>query len=368
MKIIFCLFLLLSTSSKSHLPESVSDNDLRVLLGQKLIVGFQGTTPENVEPHIIDAIKKKTIGGVILFAFNIENKQQVQALLQYFKTLNPDLFVSVDQEGGRVQRLKPAQGFTQFPSAKAMAALPEKEAGDLYDAMMKEIHGAGFNMDFGPVVDLDTATPCPVIGGMERSYSSDPVIVAQYATLFIEAAKKHGIVTSLKHFPDHGPAQGDSHKGFVDVTDRWQEKGLGPYKLLIEKHLAQSVMTSHLMNRNIDDAYPATLSAKTLQGLLRKQLGFQGVIVSDDLCMGALVRHYGLQTVFTQPLVAGCDMVIISRNPKAIQDDPEWSPRYLSPQFLADAMDFLVAAVKDGTISYPELLISKGRIDALKKA
>ncbi|TYB90424.1 MAG: glycoside hydrolase family 3, partial [Kosmotoga sp.] len=152
----------------------------------------------------------------------------------------------------------------------------------------------------------------PAIGALERSFSKNPDTVIKYAEAFITAHRKFNILTTLKHFPGHGSALSDSHKGVTDITKTWSEYELKPFKSLINKNLADSVMVGHLFNRYLDKRYPATLSHKVIGNILRKQLGFAGVVISDDLQMEALSKYYSMKEIVIKSVKAGCDILIFA--------------------------------------------------------
>lgn len=290
--------------------------------GSRLILGFSGCSPEEESPRQIQGyLKEGLIGGVILFTHNIQSPEQVADLIQsFYKASFPNKpLIALDQEGGHVQRLSSKNGFHDFPSAKQIALSPTpQQAYEKYRNMAIDIKAAGFNLNFGPVVDLEyerpSGQPCPVIGGVERSYGADVRQVVAYAQAFIEAHRQEGILTSLKHYPGHGFATHDSHKGLVDITNTYRAIEEQPFRELIQGGWADMVMVAHLMNRRIDENYPASLSPRILKKL---RTYYDGVTVSDDLHMGAIIQHFSLEDVLRQTLQAGVDLLVFSNNPKA---------------------------------------------------
>ena len=178
---------------------------------------------------------------------------------------------------------------------------------------------AGINWNLAPVVDVAVNPLNPAVVALGRTFSSDPDQVVAHARAFIKGMHAEGILTSLKHFPGHGSSQRDSHAGFTDVTETSDlDAELLPYRLLIKEGLADSVMTAHVFNKGLDPWDPATLSRYTVNRILRNRFGYKGVIVSDDLLMGAIVKHYGLEEAAAKALNAGVDVLLISGNtPKA---------------------------------------------------
>ena len=170
----------------------------------------------------------------------------------------------------------------------------------------------GFNLNFAPVVDLELNGMQGIIGPLQRSFSEKPEVVSRVARQFVDVFSQYGVACSYKHFPGHGSALGDTHKGFVDVTDTFQAAELLPYKTLLPKSdKPVMVMTAHVVNRHLDPSgLPATLSHKILTGLLRDEIGFDGVIISDDLQMQAIAEHYSLEETLCLTINAGADMLI----------------------------------------------------------
>jgi len=288
-------------------------------IGSMLMVGFMGTSAPKGS-QICNDIRDYNLGGVILFdvnpvnhaqAKNIASKRQVTKLTQELQACSSDgkLLIAVDQEGGKVQRLKSKYGFYgKFPKAKDVSKLKDSQVKWHYNKMGAELSAAGINYNLAPDVDLAINKKNHVIYGLGRSFGSDPQQVAHYATLFMTAMHNNGVLTSLKHFPGHGSSMGDTHKGFVDVTKLWKKKELEPYRLLAQE--ADTVMVAHVFNKNLDAKYPATLSAKTVNGKLRNEFGFNGVVITDDLQMGAINKKYGLRNTLKLAIGAGNDILL----------------------------------------------------------
>lgn len=343
-----------------------TEKELKERIGQMMIVGFRGTEISE-DSHIVKVIKDVKIGGVILFDWdapsksfprNILNFKQAKKLiscLQYYSSVS--LFVAVDVEGGIINRLKPEYGFSDFLSPKELGEIQDynftKQEALRLSQQLKEL---GFNMNFAPVVDVDINPKNPIIGTFDRSFSSDPQQVALHAQAFIEAHCQNNIIAVAKHFPGHGSSKEDSHLGMVDVTDTYYEKELIPYKSLQEKGLLNAVMTAHIFNRKIDKNYPATLSSYFLQDILRRQIGFQGVIISDDMQMKAISGYYGLKDAIIRAINAGCDIVLLANNSKEFDKDLSYK-----------VYDIIYQAVKDGKISKQRIIESSNRVYELKK-
>jgi beta-N-acetylhexosaminidase len=287
-------------------------------LGRLLLVGVPGTEVQPggpLERLLCDA----RVGGVVLFARNITDAAQLARFTGAMRErarqcAGQTLLVAVDAEGGRVMRLGPPAGYTPTLSAE--------ELGQANDLAMTELEArrigarlrtVGIDWDLAPVVDVGYNPANPVIVGEGRSFSASPLLVTSHAQAFIRGLRAEGVLIALKHFPGHGSSFADSHRGFVDVTDTANlEVELLPYRMLIAAHLVDSVMTAHVYNRHLDSRHPATLSRATITGLLRQTLHFDGVVVSDDLRMGAIERHYGLGEAAVLALQAGVDVLLIA--------------------------------------------------------
>jgi len=299
-------------------------------IGQMLMVGFHGTSAPS-SSQICKDIKKYHVGSVILFDYNpvdkskpknIVTKAQLKKLTSELQACSHDgkLLIAVDQEGGKVQRLKSKYGFYgKFPKASDVIKMDQSQIKSTYTKMSAELKSVGINYDLAPVVDLDINMKNHVIHGLGRSFGKEPNIVAKYASTFIDAMHSNGVLTSIKHFPGHGSSVGDTHKGFVDVTHLWDEVELEPYHLLKDK--ADTVMVAHVFNKKLDAKYPASLSYDTITKMLRWKLGFHGVVITDDLQMGAVSNKYGLRNTLKLAINAGNDILLIGNqlDPKKVK-------------------------------------------------
>ena len=291
------------------------------MIGSMLMVGFMGTSaPENSQ--ICQDIKRYNLAGVILFDVNpvnhkqpknISSKTQVAKLTQELQACSKDgkLLIAVDQEGGRVQRLKTKYGFYgKFPKAKDVIRYSDAKVKQYYEKMGAELSSVGINYNLAPDVDLAINKRNRVIYKLGRSFGADPKQVVKYASIFINAMHDNGVLTSLKHFPGHGSSLGDTHKGFVDVTNLWKPIELEPYRMLAKTQTIDSVMVAHVFNAKLDSRYPASLSKKVVNGKLRGELGFDGVVITDDLQMGAINKKYGLKNTLKLAINAGDDILL----------------------------------------------------------
>lgn len=299
------------------------DVALEVKIGQMLMLGFRGTTVQQ-DPAIVRALTEQHVGGVVLFDVdvggrrprNIASPQQVAALtaeLQALATL--PLIISVDQEGGNVARLNEKHG---FPATLSAAALGERNDPEFTRAeaskMAQTLAEAGVTLNLAPVVDVRLNPDNPIIARPGRSFSADPAVVAAQAEAFIDGHHAHGVRCTLKHFPGHGSALGDTHLGFTDVTETWREDELLPYRALIAKGKVDAIMTAHVFNARLDPELPATLSPAIVTGLLRQTLGYEGVVISDDMQMRAVADHYSLEKAFELAILAGVDIIAVANN------------------------------------------------------
>ncbi|HEX7502823.1 MAG TPA: glycoside hydrolase family 3 N-terminal domain-containing protein [Acidobacteriota bacterium] len=297
---------------------------LREKVGQLLMVGFRGLEVGEHSP-IVRAIAAGLVGGVVLFdqdmllkgePRNIQSPRQVRKLISSLQQAAAvPLLVAVDQEGGQVARLKKKYGFPATVSARYLGDVDDTELTGRHAAATAAVLArAGFNLNFAPVVDLNVNPSNPVIGKLDRSYSPKVPTVVRHALAVIEAHRRQGVGCCLKHFPGHGSSRGDSHLGFTDVSDTWEAPELEPYAEIIARGRADAVMTAHIFNRRLDPGLPATLSQRTIAGLLRRELGFTGVVISDDLDMKAISAEYERDTALALALNAGNDIILIANN------------------------------------------------------
>ncbi len=341
---------------KTAMADGIS---LRDKIGQMLIVGFEGKDVDHQSP-IVQSIENENIGGVILFDYNyqtkrfdknIESPQQVQQLnarlhafsekaKQIYHRPSLPLLISVDYEGGKVDRLKAAYGFPVTVSAADVGKMSASDAKTIAKNMALTLKEAGFNLNFAPVLDVNVNADNPIMGQLGRSFSADPDQVAFYGNIYSQTFLSHGIQCAYKHFPGHGSSTADSHLGFVDVTNTWVPYELEPYSLLAQEHACGMVMTAHIINRQLDDSgLPATLSHPMLTGILREQLHFDGVIITDDMQMKAISDHYGLEESLILAINAGADMFIFGNQ---LSDTPQ------DPKLIVDIIE---DAVNTGKIS-----------------
>lgn len=358
-KLKYTALIILIISLTSCFNNTSEKVELEQKIGQMLMFGFRGN---NINDEWVQTIKQQTedlhLGGILILSYNIVSPSQTDSLMAFLKGAKTKhkLLLAIDQEGGRVQRLSPAKGFRGFPSAQQIAeTMSLEEAFETYTELAKECKQYGFNYILAPVVDVNVNPESPAIGNLERSYSADPNIVSEYASAFIEAISNQGLIACLKHFPGHGSATIDSHLGMTDVTNTWQEQELIPYLNLINTHDLPSIMSAHIFHSEIDSLYPASLSYQHINNLLRNELSYNGVVISDDLQMGAIVQHYNLEETVIKAINAGSDILIFSQ--------------YFNPNINLpiEVINIIKKAVSDGVIPKQRIEESYNRIIKMKK-
>jgi beta-N-acetylhexosaminidase len=350
-------------------PESASPSPspvgptLRERIGQMVVVGFRGLTPDEAEP-VRSLIADGTLGGVILFSVdqltggprNVESPDQLRSLVAALSgaaTAVP-LLVAIDQEGGQVARLGPSHGFPATRSAADLGRGDPSETAAAAAAIAATLTDVGVTIDLAPVVDLAVNPDNPSIAAVDRSFSADPEVVIAHAGAFIEALHAGGVSSTIKHFPGLGSAGADTHLGVVDVTDVWTDVELEPFRALIGDGLPDAVLTAHIFNARLDPDHPASLSAATVNGLLRGDLGFDRAVISDDLQMGAILDAYGFDEAVALAIEAGIDLLLIANQ---LVYEPDVATR------VVDLVEQLVA---DGRISEERIDASYQRVLTLK--
>lgn len=334
---------------------------LQARIGQMLLVCFEGTQLPPNHPLMRD-ISQRHLGGVMLRSQpvnkrtrlgNIASPAQLQTLTHLLQSASPTtLLIAVDQEGGKVIRLKPQAG---FPATTSFAQLGQwnnlTKTHQRSDEIAKTLHRYGVNFNFSPVVDLNSNPKNPVIGSLDRSFSPDPAIVTAHASQVIMAHRSYGVATCLKHFPGHGSSKDDSHHGFVDITETWEKSELQPFASLVKASLADAIMTGHVYNTRLDTKLPATLSQTVITGLLREELKYDGVVISDDLLMDAIRQHYSFAESIELAINAGVDILLICSS-----DD----------KLVGDTISLISDLVKKGRISEERIDQAYRRINRLK--
>jgi beta-N-acetylhexosaminidase len=337
---------------------------LREKIGQMLLVGFRGLTVAQATAVVAD-IREQNLGGVLLFdtdqptgssVRNIQSPAQLTALVSGLQALAATpLMVAVDEEGGLVARLGPDHGFPATVSAADLGARDDpaytRQRGA---AIARTLHAAGVNLNLAPVVDLDINPANPAIGAVGRSFSADPAVVTSMAEAFIRGHHDVGVLTTIKHFPGQGSAAGDTHVGVVDVSKTWSRTELQPFANVISGGLADAVLTAHVFNASLDPQYPATLSSATVTGILREQLGWEGLVISDDMQMGAIRQAYGYADAVRLAIHAGIDVLTIAQQ------------QVFEVGIVAHTVDIIAGLVADGTIALERIDQSYARITDFK--
>ena len=330
-----------------------------------LLVGFRGLTVEDQSP-IVQDIRDRGLGGVVLFDFdtptntpvrNVDSPAQVKALVAALKAAAGagSLLVSIDEEGGLVARLDQRHGFPATESAAALGARGDPAYTQQRSAAMgATLASVGVNLNLAPVVDLNVNPSNPIIGALDRSFSPDPRVVTTQALAFIAGQHQAGIQTTLKHFPGHGSSTGDTHLGVVDVTSTWTDAELEPFASIVAQGAADAILTAHVFNANLDPSYPATLSKATVTGILRERLGYDGVVISDDLQMGAIREAFGHSEAVALAIEAGVDILTIA-NQQVFEDG-----------IVAATIEIIVGHVTSGRLTESRIDESWRRISALK--
>lgn len=324
-KLFLALTLLgLATSTQAQLRDSL---DFKI--GQMLLMGIPRA---DVDTLVYEAVKSGRVGGIILFEKNVPKKTSAFADLKkiiwaYQKAAPTRLFVAIDQEGGRVNRLKEKYGFTRSITAEATGKGKSLDSARFYaEATAATLAGLGFNVNFAPCVDVAVEPTNPVIVKSGRAYSANEDSVTFWAREFIEQHRKFRVVTVLKHFPGHGSSTTDSHFGVADVTRTWTERELKPYQALLQSGHVDAIMSCHIVNKKLDTAgLPGTLSREILNGMLRQRLNYNGVVFSDDMQMEAISKQYGFEESIKLAILAGVDVLCFANNvPGSLKQKPSW--------------------------------------------
>jgi beta-N-acetylhexosaminidase len=315
------LFLILLLFQSSVALKAQSDS-LDIKIGQMIIFGFYGTKVDKKDA-VYKAVKEGKVGSILLYRRNISatnTSNQLQKLIKDFQSAAPiTLFISIDQEGGLVNRFDSLPGFPTMPSAFFLGNKNDIETTKYYsDNIAYTLSRLGINLNYAPVLDVYNPN-CPVLGARNRSFAASPDVIVKHAEQVILSHNYFRVHTMVKHFPGHGNSLSDSHFGVADVTKTWKREELEPYRQLIQKGLVEAVMTAHIVNGKLDDSkLPATLSKKIISGILRDTLGFTGPVFSDDMMMQSISSQYGLEESIRLALEAGVDVLMFSNNIKGV--------------------------------------------------
>ena len=333
-------------------------------IGQLMIAGFRENEISKAS-DISKYIRDYNISGVILydedmekggsFSRNINSPNQLKNLSKSIQN-NADnpIFISIDQEGGKVSRLKEEYGFPSFPSWQEIGKLDDiSETKKLAESLANHLDYCGINLNYAPVLDLNYGEKT-YIGNAHRALSKNPEKIIEHSSILIKTLKKKNIFSCVKHFPGQGSGLGDTHQGIDDISNTWSKQELIPYETMINSGILDMVMISHVFHRLYDSKLPASLSKNIATELLRKKLHFEGVIICDDPSMKAISNNYSLEDTFTYMINAGIDIFCLGNN---LEFDPDYVPK-------------CVQAIKEGInkkkISIEKIEQSTLRINKLK--
>ncbi|MEM9373681.1 MAG: glycoside hydrolase family 3 N-terminal domain-containing protein [Planctomycetota bacterium] len=326
--------------------------NLEQLCGRVIMVGIRGGSMDDPRTREdVAACRETGVGGVVLFATdlgeggdrNIHHPEQLRHFVAGLRNeLGTDLIVSVDQEGGQVARLRPERGFEPHVSAASFGRLEPFSQRAQARSQAKQLASLGIDLNFAPCVDLLVDPDAPAIGARDRSFSGDPEAAIACSKLWIDEHARVGVGCCIKHFPGHGSAGADTHEDLVDLTETYHEADeLRVFEELIDAYGGTlAVMTAHLMHRGIDPNHPASLSRALTGGLLRARLGFDGVVITDSLDMGAVTQRYGADDAMALALDAGADILLDGVN----------MPGQVRPQAATRMHRSLVDAVSGGKV------------------
>jgi beta-N-acetylhexosaminidase len=333
---------------------------LRLAIAEKIVVGFFGQ--KNTDPdfrRVIRDLEQGFVGGVLFLGRNISNKTDLELMVREVKNCKCAVLplIAIDEEGGVIERLGELQGFNHTASAAEVGREDEAKAKADYALLARKLSDVGFNINLAPVVDLNTNPTNPIIGRLNRSFSSSPEVVSRYASIFIEEHHKRGIATALKHFPGHGSSTSDSHEAIANVETSWSAFELEPYENLIHLNIADCIMVGHLANAARWGGAATQYGSSAVEKILRQQLKFDGVVLSDDLSMSAVrSSNRPFSEVIRSSVRTGVDIVIVSR----INDDETF-----------DVGEYVNAAILEGVlvgeIDRESIALSVKRIEYVRK-
>ncbi len=333
------------------LIEQIRELTLSEKIGQMLMVGVEGLA---VNRHIKNLIRQYHVGGFILYRENIENTNQTLSFLNELKASNAvneiPLFLSVDQEGGKVSRMP--EEYAKFPANQAIGKINQPEFSFRIGALLAEqIKSVGFNMNYAPVLDINSNPQNPVIG--DRSYGSGEEVVSKLGVQTMLGIQSRKVVPVIKHFPGHGDTSVDSHLELPAVNktlSQLEKFELLPFAAAIKNH-ADVVMIAHILLPHLDPDHPASFSKSIITGLLREEMQFDGVVITDDMTMGGIVKHYDIKEAAVLSILAGSDVIMVAHGYETA----------------VEVIKHLVSKVEDGTLSEDSIDRSVYRLLLLKK-
>ena len=317
--IIFFLILCFISNSTELFSQKEMDS-LEHKIGQMLMFGIGNISLVQEADSLLMELSKDKIGGIILFEKNIHSTNshfELKKLLDKIHlTTNFSMFVAIDEEGGKVNRLKAKYGFHETRSAKFLGEKNNLDTTYYYSKKTSMLlNKLGINVNYAPSVDLSINLDNPVIYKLGRSFGRNPDLVISHAKSFIISHREENIIPVIKHFPGHGSSNEDSHLGLTDVSHTWMIEELYPYKFLIDSGLVDAIMSAHVVNKQLDEKMlPGTLSNKVINKLLRGFLDYDGVVFSDDMQMQAITKYFGLEYAIEKSINAGIDILLFSNN------------------------------------------------------
>jgi len=334
----------------NQIEEHIKAMTIEEKIGQMVIVGLDGYTLKDETRRMLE---EYYVGGFVLFGENVQDSAQLLSLVNSLKEANTQdtpLFFSIDEEGGRVSRLP--EEFCPMPVNGEVAEVNDGEFSfQIGNLLAERVKALGFNMNFAPVLDIDSNPDNPVIG--DRSFGSTTQIVTRLGLKTMQGIQDRRVIPVVKHFPGHGDTAVDSHIGLPVLEHdmvRLQNMELTPFQAAIQEG-ADAVMLAHILLEKIDSDNPATMSRTIVTDLLREQMGFSGVVITDDLTMGAILENYDVGQAAVQAVNAGVDIILVCHG----------------HQHRVAVLEALRRAVHDGTISMARLDESVARIIALKQ-
>lgn len=360
-KILLLAYVLIALNTVSFSQLSSDSVSLDLMIGQMILTGIGDFSYIEPDTEILSDIENGLIGGVILFEKNINqsnpHKQLKRTISLIKKKAKVPLFISIDEEGGKVNRLKPKYGFPVTKEAGYLGRINNLDSTRFYaNNTASTLKKYGFNVNYAPDVDVAINPENPVIAKLGRSYSDNPAIVTKHAQAFIESHREHNIITVLKHFPGHGSSKNDSHLGVADVSKYWQFSELLPYKTLLNSNKVDGIMTAHIINEHLDPSkLPATLSPFIISQILRGFLNYQGVVFTDDMQMHAISKNFGFEESIKMAINAGVDVMLFANN---VPGNEKRSPKQIH--------GIISGFVENGDISEERIRLSYLRIIKLK--
>lgn len=333
-------------------------DELAAAVADVLLIGFYGATGASPSARLLARqVRRGQVGSVFFVEHNVGTLEDVQDLVAMMHRPDMPALLAIDQEGGVVQRLATDHGFTRFQGAKRMVQVKSAEdAREIYAQAGQEMAALGFRVNMGPVLDLDDPNN-PAIGKYGRAFSDDPDRITEYGLAFLEGFGRAGIFCAAKHFPGQGKATSDSHDRPADITQTWTEEELTPFaRLIAEGRAPDMIMMGHLRVDSIDGSgLPATVSRAIVTDLLRKRLGYDGIIMTDDIDMEAVRAFMNRKEALIEALAAGNDLIMIKN---LFRYDPLLPER---------AVRWVRRAIAEGRLNEDQIFASAEKVRALRR-